>query len=350
MSRRGTKKLSEQMKVSVKKEAKKIKTYEGNTEIMISTGSTLLDLAISGTRKKGGGLPGGVLVEVFGPSSSGKTVLLCEIAGAVQRQGGAVLFHDPEARLNKQFAALFDMGFDEIDYETPDTVNQVFIKARNWEPKGKAKINGQFVDSLAALSTEMEMGNEEGDKMGMKRAKDFSEQLRKTCRILKQENWLMVCSNQIRVNTEAVGKYSEKTSTPGGVSVGFYASIRLRARKPQKIYDTVKVAGKEIKRVVGIETEIEVYKSSVDRPHRIAKVIIIFDYGIDDIRTNLQFIKDYTKNNIYTVGGETLDKSMSESIAMVEEQGLEKKLKQEVIELWEKIESKFDSNRKRKQR
>jgi len=34
--------------------------FTGNTEVMISTGSTLLDLAISGGRVKGGGIPGGI--------------------------------------------------------------------------------------------------------------------------------------------------------------------------------------------------------------------------------------------------------------------------------------------------
>ena len=67
---------------------------------MISTGSTLLDLIISGTRVRGGGLPGGILVEIFGPSGTGKTVLLCEIGGVIQRQNGDVRYGDPEARLN----------------------------------------------------------------------------------------------------------------------------------------------------------------------------------------------------------------------------------------------------------
>ena len=42
---------------------KEKKKYDGNTETMISTGSTLLDLAITGGRVRGGGLPGGILVE-----------------------------------------------------------------------------------------------------------------------------------------------------------------------------------------------------------------------------------------------------------------------------------------------
>ena len=33
--------------------------------LLISTGSTLLDLAIAGGRSKGGGIPGGIMVEIL---------------------------------------------------------------------------------------------------------------------------------------------------------------------------------------------------------------------------------------------------------------------------------------------
>ena len=151
----------------------------------ISTGSTLLDLAISGGRVRGGGLPAGILVEIFGPSGSGKTVLLSEIAGNIQTKGGEIMFHDPEARLNKQFAKMFGLVLKDEDYTRTDTIPELFKSVRAWEPpEKKGTIHGVMADSLAALSTDQEMDNEEGDKMGMRRPKEFSEQLRRTCRIL----------------------------------------------------------------------------------------------------------------------------------------------------------------------
>ena len=96
--------LSKQMHRHSVKKIKPAKELEGDTRIMTSTGSTLLDLCIAGGRVHGGGLPGGILAEIFGPSSTGKTVFLSELAGAIQRQEGEVTFHDPEARLDKQFA------------------------------------------------------------------------------------------------------------------------------------------------------------------------------------------------------------------------------------------------------
>jgi RecA/RadA recombinase len=259
------------------------------------------------------------------------------------------MFHDPEARLNKQFASMFDVDFDNLAYTQPDTVTEVFGQIREWVPEKPKKINGIMADSLAALSTNLEMDSEEGDKMGMRRAKEFSEQLRKTCRILTQNNWLMVASNQIRTNADA-GAYAEKTTTPGGQAIPFYASVRLRFKTPSKLYKEVKVAGKTVKRAIGVQVEIDVYKNSVDKPYRTAPVYIIFDYGIDDIRANLQFIKDYTKNTTYTIAGETLHQSLERSIDLVEERGLTKQLKNEVIDLWEEIEGMFSTDRKKKER
>lgn len=339
--------LSEQIKrrVSAPKVVKE--QYDGDFGTVISTGSTLLDLAISGGRIRGGGMPGGILVEIFGPSGSGKTVMLSEIAGAVQRQGGQIMFHDPEARLNKQFAQMFGLILAEKDHHKPDRVPEVFSAVRKWEVENPKVINGVFADSLAALSTTTEMDNDDGDKMGMRRAKEFSEELRKTCRILTQNNYLMVCSNQVRINIDA-GAYGQKYTTPGGESIGFYSSLRLRTLRPEKIKRKIKIKGKEESRVIGVEVQVEVYKSSIWKPYHTAPVVIIFDYGIDDIRTNLQYVKEKVGGTVYSHNGENLDRSLEEAIGIIEESGNEQSLKEEVIELWEEEEKKFDSKRKPK--
>lgn len=339
--------LSSQMKKRVSAEVPQIEEYSGDFGHIISTGSTLLDLSISGDRIHGGGIPSGILVEIFGPSGSGKTVLLSEIAGTVQRMGGDILFNDPEARLNQQFAKLFGLELSVGSYSQPDTVPEVFKAVREWKPKTKAEIHGVFADSLAALSTDMEMDAKDGDKMGMRRAKEFSEELRKTCRILKQKGFLMVCSNQVRENLDA-GAYGQKFKAPGGMAMEFYASLRLRTFSPEKIYEIRKVADKEVKRVIGVNIQIEISKSSISKPYRTAPLTIIFDYGIDDIRQNLKYIKTYTKSTTYKLGGETIGRGIEEAIRYIESHGVEEQLKEEVIHLWENIERKFKSDRKPK--
>lgn len=338
-------KLSAQMKRKSETKEPLKSEYDGNFGTVISTGSTLLDLAISGGRVRGGGLPGGILVEAFGPSGSGKTVLLSEIAGAVQRQGGDIIFGDPESRINEQFSRIFGLHLTDDNYSIPNTVTEVFEKVRKWNPKNKDVVNGIFTDSLAALSTELEM--EDGDPFGSRRAKEFSEQLRVTCREIKAKNYLMVASNQVR---EVIGatQYQAKTKTPGGVAISFYSSVRLQFSNPRKITDEVKVAGKTIKRVVGIETTVDVFKNSVWSPYRSAPLTIDFTYGIDNVKENLQYIKDYTENKTYTCKGVDMGNSMEKAIRNIEENDLEADLVDHVIDLWEEIENKFKIERKPK--
>ena len=324
--------------------------YDGNEEVMISTGSTLLDLEISGGRKRGGGIPGGIFVEIMGQKKTGKTILLCELAGAAQRAGGDISFKDPEARLNIQFALMFDLVLNKEQYGIPDTVTEVFKWIRAWKPKPKNKkaINGIFADSLAALSTDLEMDKEEGDKMGMRRAKEFSEELRKTCRILTNRNWLLVGSNQLRQTGNSFG---EKYKSPGGEAPAYYASLRLKTRLKQKIKKEKTINGKSYEAPEGILAEVEVYDSSVWRPYGKAEIYIIFDYGIDDIRSNLQYLKRFHGTDKYTLDGDqNLYQSMNDSIKVIEEKGLEKELKEAVINAWETVQKAFQTTRKPKRR
>lgn len=342
-------KEKEQIQRHIVEEKNKLKKKRTRITVpVISTGSTLLDLAISGGMVRGGGMPGGILVEIFGPSGSGKTVLLCEIAGAVQRAGGKIMFQDPEGRLNKQYATIFGAEITNDLYHMPNTVTELFSKTREFEGTN-GKINGVFADSLAALSTELEMGSDEGDKMGARRAKEFSEQLRRTCRVLATNGHLMVCSNQIRENIGA-GIFATKYKSPGGEAIGFYSSLRLRFSVPKKIKAKAKIAGKDIEKIIGVETEIEVFKSSIWKPFRKALVTILFDYGVDDIRQNLQYVKDHTSNNMYMVFDRKLSRSIDKAIQIIEEENLEHQLKEQVIALWEMIESEFKQERKQKQR
>lgn len=336
--------LSEQVARHINESQDQDASATGNFGETISTGSTLLDLAISGGVKRGGGIPGGILVEIFGPASCGKTVMLCEIAGRIQNNGGDVLFFDPEARLNKQFAKLFGFDVSKVKYLTPDTISGVFGPTRKWEPNNPDKINGIFADSLAALSTEMEM--DDADKYGMRRAKEFSEELRKTCRTITAKNYIMVCSNQVRENLDA-GLYGQKYKSTGGLAVGFYASLRLRCSHSQKIKEKRKISGKEYSRVTGVDTDVEVFKSSIWKPFRTAPLTIRYDYGIDDVAQNLQFVKEHSHASIYTLRGERLSNSLDEACKIIERDKLERKLRAEVIRLWEEIENSFASERTR---
>ena len=316
---------------------------------VVSTGSTLLDLAISGGRVRGGGIPTGILVEIFGPAGAGKTVLLSELAGDIQRKKGDVIFFDPEARLNKQFARQFDFDPDVIKYARPKTVTEMFNEIHALEDTGK--LRGVFADSLAALSTNLEMDDPDGDKMGMRRAKEFSEQLRKNALKLSDKNMLMVASNQVRVNANA-GRYEVKYTSTGGASLSFYSSLRLRVGSPKKLKRKLKIHGKDYIDSYGVETMVDVHKNSVWKPYGSTSITIVFDYGIDDIRDNLSYLKTILGGTVYSIKDKKLNRSMEQSIQMVEEEGLVGELKETVIDTWEAIQNEISTkySRRKKER
>ena len=308
---------------------------------LVSTGSTLLDLAISGGRYRGGGIPTGIIAEIFGPNGGGKTGLLSEISASVQSNKGQVLFLDPEARLDQAYAEIYGLHLTDKDYYRPDLVSEFFDKIHTWEPDDDKVINMIAADSLAALSTEIEMDG--GDKMGMKRAKDFSEGLRKTCRKIANKKWLIICSNQEREGTNGI-------TTPGGKGIPYYSSLRIRITpnfKGSKIKKTKKIGNKSLDKVIGVASTCEIKKSSVDQPFRTAPISIIFGYGIDSIRDELQWHKEITGSTKYDCFGQE-PTTIEKAISIIESEGLIKDLKNRTIDKWEEINEAFKIERKQK--
>lgn len=337
---------------------------------IVSTNCTLLDLTISGGRLYEGGIPACILGEWHGPAGSGKTAILSEIGANVQKQGGDIQYQDPEARFDKEYARIYDIELDKRNYHRPSTVTEVFELIKKWKTDNILK--ALLTDSLAALTTDFEL--EKGDKMGMRRAKEFSEGLRKNARTIG--NMLWMASNQ-----ERDGEHGP--TTPGGNAVGFYASLRVRIRqiekldlekeyKPTNIPDWILGAKKEkegekeedvfetdkkkrkkkeevvLKKFIGIKSECFVTKSTIDDPYRSCPIYIIFGHGIDDVRGNLQYIKDMYGLSTYATPDGKRWMGLEQAITHVYESGRINDLREQVIITWHEAEELFRANRERK--
>ena len=360
---------------NVNQEVETPEKYDGDISRIISTGSTLLDLEIMGKRVRGGGLPGGILVEIYGPNSGGKTVLMSEIAGGIQRQKGKVKFFDAEARLSKKFAEIFDFTVADCEFGVPNQVGDVFLPLMTWNPDGppcigeysrrKKKcrecedearcadfdlndrpIHGVFIDSFAQLCGELEKGDEEIDKRGSARAKEFSQWMRKLAPKITSNNWLIVGSNQVRDNQKAKTDFDPKYVTPGGNAVPHAASLRLEITPAAKLRSEKTINGKKVFYEYGHCSKIKIIKNTVSGQKGSAEIQIKIDYGIDDITANLQYIKKFTPGVNYWTG----DNSLDDAVQNVEENNLELELKEAVIDLWEQIQEQFKIVRKPKRR
>lgn len=374
--------LPEQIKASAESPPQQ---YEKPLDMgqLVSTGSLLLDLAVSGGVSRYGGLPGRIIVQVYGPNSTGKTTLMSEVLGHVQRAGGAYRVRDPEARLNAAYCKTFGVKLDQGDIERTGTITDMFEgligplvtkavpgggkatrrdTAKAWVPD-PAKVNIYAVDSLAALASRMEM--EQGDKLGQKRAKDFSEGFRMISDHIWNHNILMFCTDQVRDN---IGGYGEAQKPGGGNAIGYYSSLRIRLKKVKDLVKEVWLPGMPIdssgkpkgeKHVYGLEVEAFVKKSSCDRATRTANLRLIFNYGIDDIGANLQWLKAHgqmeehpTKPGTkagYVIGDKNFV-SLDAAIKFVEDEGLEQDVRDWVVDVWNMMEDQVRPRRKEKVR
>ena len=315
---------------------------------VLSTGSTLLDLAISGGRIRGGGLPGGMMIEIFGLESTGKSALLAEMMAATQhaRIPGDSELCDPEGRFGERIQEIYGLKLPAKGYSRVNTVAEMFSHFDSFANRDpRAEGIGVFgCDSLAALSTGKEM--EEEDKRGQLRAKEFSSNLRKYARKICAEDLLFICTNQMRD-----GDFGP--TTPGGKAIRYYASLRLRLTKPiswEIIRKRKLPSGVAVEKTIGINTKVYIHKSSIDDGYREAPVCIEFGYGVDDIRANLQYMKDMAKSTMYGLDKETRSNSMDVAIQKVEDNKRVKDLRNAVIDLWEEIEEGFKIDRQRKER
>lgn len=350
-----SKQAAEEVRNSIKEpvEHPEVRPFEGNFGLMTSTGSTLLDLAVSGGRVRGGGIPAGILMEIYGPSGKGKTALLSEIIASAQANGGDSLVLDPEARIDHEYARIYGVELDKKNYKMPDTVTEVFEYINGWKPKPDGAVHCVGTDSLAALSTNLELGKT-GDARGQRRAKEFSEGFRKTCRRIKKNNWLIPCTNQVRQ-----GDFGEVT--PGGKAVEFYSSLRIRISappyqgsiQPYIMKKGVLVVDKDTKIDVsgtsGIRSLCTVTKSSVDNPFREAPIYIVFGYGIDDISANLQYVKNMTGGTRYDCITKQYQ-SIERAFKYIEDNDLEEELREKVIDIWERVQDVLKVDRKPKKR
>ena len=114
--------------------------------------------------------------------------------------------------------------------------------------------------------------------------------------------------------------------------------------------ETEEKKGKELSKVMGIRSTCVVKKSIIDDPFREADIFVVFGYGIDDIRANLHWMKEVSKDTMYDCCGEGRFHGAEEAISFIEKKGMEEILRQKTIGLWRDIEEKFRVERKSKRR
>ncbi len=230
---------------------------------VISTGILPLDMALGV-----GGVPKGRIVEAFGPEASGKKTLCLSLIAEIQKTGGVAAFIDAEHALDPAWAKILGVNLEELLISQPDNGEQALEIVEALVRSGGVDLI--VVDSVAALVPRAEIEGEMGDaQMGLQ-ARLMSQALRKLTAVVSKSKTTIVFTNQLRLKIGIM--FGNPETTPGGLAMKFYASLRMDVRKIESL--------KRNNEVYGARVRVKIVKNKVAPPFKEAEFVIT-GAGID---------------------------------------------------------------------
>ena len=253
----------------------------------ISTGSSILDLAIS--NRPNGGIAVGRITEINGLESSGKSLIGTHILAETQKKGGLAVYIDTETSVSREWLETIGIDVQNLLYLHVETVEDIFECIENIITKiresDRDRLVTILVDSLAAASTKVEM-EADFDKDGWATAKAIviSKAMRKITQMGGRERVAVVFTNQLRQKLGVM--FGDPWTTSGGKALPFHSSTRIRLKNMGQIKDTKK-------NTLGMKARAQIIKNRLGPPLRHADFNLYFDSGIDDKGSWLQVMKDH---------------------------------------------------------
>lgn len=230
---------------------------------IFKTGILSLDVALGV-----GGVPKGRVIEIYGPEASGKTTVCLSIIAEVQKVGGTAAFIDAEHALDALWAKKLGIKLEDMLISQPDTGEQALEITESLIRSGG--IDLIVIDSVAALVPKAEIEGEMGEaKIGLQ-ARLMSQALRKLTGVVSKSKTTIIFTNQLRLKIGIM--FGNPETTPGGMALKFYASVRMDTRKIETL--------KKNNQAYAARIRVKIVKNKIAPPFKIAEFVINAD-GID---------------------------------------------------------------------
>ena len=323
----------------------------------LSSGSTTSNLALSGKGKDGGWARARV-ANLVGDGSSGKTLLALELAfwcfknlrkikskifpkvkkiKLVYCNAEGVMDFPLERMYGKDFVGLVEwfvpksiesMGRDYIKRMKALKKREFLLYiVDSWDALRSSVDNKRFDESI---KTDVDMkGSYNLEKQ--KYASNFFAYVCSLSETNRKDATLFILS---QVRTKIGVTFGKKTYRAGGKALDFYTHQVAWIREVEKL--TKAKSGE--KRVYGIKSHIKVERSKVAKPFRESEFTILYDYGLDDLGSIIDYL--WGKKLIRFNGKKFKTRSLF--IKYIERNGLEDALIEKTCQKWKHIESLFE--------
>jgi len=273
----------------------------------LDSGSTLLNLAASQFGKNGGWARGRI-INIVGDKSSGKSITCIEAcANAFYNIGKVkskiypdvqqinIVYNNSEGVLDFPIETMYGKAFNESVNWIQTPIAESF--GRDFQQRLAALKKGEFmlyvvdsIDSLVSEAAAKRMSQVLSDKKvdgsyGVEKAKFFSSEFfNHLCGAMKGKDATLICVSQVRENISTIS-FGERYYRTGGKAFDFYSHQVCWLAVVEKLKKTFR--GQE--RVYGVKTRARFKKSKVSKPFREADFTILFDYGLDNVSSLVDY-------------------------------------------------------------
>lgn len=340
--------------------ARKKRKHVIPTADLLSSGSTLLNLAASG--RVAGCYAKGHYYWFVGDSESGKTwlalVALAEACINKEFDDYRIIYNNAEHGALMSIKRYFGYRVAQrLEHRQSESVEDFYYDVDDANEDGRPFI--YILDSMDSIDATEDQAKfkkdkskkkreqEAGGSYGTAKAKLNSTHLRRVVAGLRRTKSILIVISQVRQNIGFGSQYQPDTIA-GGKALKFYCTLKIATKVREKIKRVVR----KKKRTIGILSRVRIEKNRISGRDRTIEIPIYYTSGADDIGSCIDFLieEGHWKGKEASVIAPEFDYDGSKEglIHKIEEQEDERQLKAIVAEVWADIEKQCEVKRKNK--